>query len=719
MVPRGSLTVHETQPIPDGSERSHVGALQSARVILPIVFDAIAPTSVLHLGCDCGGWLQACAELGIRDIAGVRAANLDTPVDLGRRFDLAISVEVAHDLAPQVARTLAASLVKHCDVVLFSAAIPGQSPTCTQNGQWPEYWAQLFAAHDFVPTDGLRARCWLETDVEPCYAQNSLIFVHQPRLREFPELAAHLVHDGSPLPLVHPRIFADALRRAASESVGQPETWISPPALDPPPSTAAATDTGLRRFVTVVYADELPGEADILRSYTRAFAPVPDATLVIYAPDREPRDVLGVLGGQLTSCGIEDEHGPHVSLLCVASDEGDPFLAKRANAVLSRRKPRTALSAIPHAGPGAATLIAALAAGVVPSPGRRGGLAAALIVRTIVAAGGPDLADNVDLIRYADGMGAPAPDDWAQLLAVNVRLADQLESLWERLDSASRDIVVSLLAYGVLGHPKVRLNVGPFARVQEMARALRDHIVQAHTADPGFLNWLLDEYDLRHLGFPIQLHSHPRLLINEFVLEQYRAPQPAEVAVRSGDVVIDGGGCWGETALHFAFLAGPAGRVHTFEFVPQNLVTMRRNLELNPELAARIEVHERALWTAPGEQVQYNPNAGGTRVETDGGATTAHAPTASIDALIAAAEIDRVDFLKLDVEGSELAVLEGAESAIRQYRPRLAISAYHRADDLVVLPGFIDGLGLGYRYAIGHFTMSTEETVLFAWCDSE
>ena len=695
MVPPGSLTVHETQPTPDGGERSDEGTLRSARVILPIVFHAIAPTSVLHLGCGRGEWLQVATELGVRDIAGIAAANLNDPLDLGRRFDLAISLEVAHELAPQAAGTLVASLVKHSDLVLFSAAIPDQSATRERNGQWPDYWARLFAAHDFVATDGLRERCWLESDVEPCYAQNALIFVHQARLQEFPELAASRVTDASPLPLVHPRIFADAVQRPAS------------------------TDVALRGYVTVAYADELPGEPDILRSYARAFASVRNATLVIYAPDREPPEVLGELGGQLASCGIQAEHGPHTSLLCVASGEGDPFLAQRADAALSRRDPRPALSAIPHAGPGAAALLAALAAGVVPRPSRPNGLAAALIARTIVAAGGPDLADNVDLIRYADGMGAPAPDDWARLLAVNVRLADQLESLSERIDPESREIVISLLAYGVLGHPKIRMNVGPFARIQELAAELREHIVQAHTADPGFLNWLLDEYDLSHLGFPIQLHSHPRLLINEFVLEQYRGPGPAEVAVRNGDVVIDGGGCWGETALHFAFLAGPEGGVHTFEFVPQNLVTMRRNLELNPELAARIQVHERALWRVPGEAVQYNPNAGGTRVETDGGATTAEAETASIDALIAAGKIDRVDFVKLDVEGSELAVLQGAETAIRRFRPRLAISAYHRADDLVVLPGFIDGLGLGYRYAIGHFTMSTEETVLFAWCDSE
>jgi FkbM family methyltransferase len=198
------------------------------------------------------------------------------------------------------------------------------------------------------------------------------------------------------------------------------------------------------------------------------------------------------------------------------------------------------------------------------------------------------------------------------------------------------------------------------------------------------------------------------------MLEQYRAPAPADVSVRAGDVVIDGGGCWGESALHFAHLSGPTGHVETFEFEPGNLERLHRNLELNPQLAKRVGVNEHPLWHTAGERMSFRADGPATRL--DGGAEGG-VETSSIDSLVASGRIDRVDFIKLDIEGSELAALEGAAETLRTFRPRLAVAAYHREDDLLMLPGFLASLELGYQFAIGHYTMSDEETVLFAWCD--
>jgi hypothetical protein len=88
--------------------------------------------------------------------------------------------------------------------------------------------------------------------------------------------------------------------------------------------------------------------------------------------------------------------------------------------------------------------------------------------------------------------------------------------------------------------------------------------------------------------------------------------------------------------------------------------------------------------------------------------------TDSIDALVQRGAIGRVDFIKLDIEGSELSALRGADSTLRRFRPRLAIAAYHRPDDLVTIPEYLDSLGVGYRFRLGHFTIHREETVLFA-----
>jgi FkbM family methyltransferase len=160
--------------------------------------------------------------------------------------------------------------------------------------------------------------------------------------------------------------------------------------------------------------------------------------------------------------------------------------------------------------------------------------------------------------------------------------------------------------------------------------------------------------------------------------------------------------------------------VRTFEFEPANLRRMRANLELNAPLQGRVDVDERALWRTAGDQLRFTSFGPATTVGTAaaGGANGGDAlqvPSASIDALVEEGALDRVDFLKLDIEGAELEALRGAQATLRRDRPRLAIAIYHKPEDWTTIPRFVDGLGVGYRFSLGHFTVHAEETVLFAW----
>jgi hypothetical protein len=75
--------------------------------------------------------------------------------------------------------------------------------------------------------------------------------------------------------------------------------------------------------------------------------------------------------------------------------------------------------------------------------------------------------------------------------------------------------------------------------------------------------------------------------------------------------------------------------------------------------------------------------------------------------------MQRVDFIKMDIEGSELEALKGAEETIRRFRPRMAISIYHKDDDYFTIPLFIRNLELGYRFYLENYTISDGETVLY------
>lgn len=92
----------------------------------------------------------------------------------------------------------------------------------------------------------------------------------------------------------------------------------------------------------------------------------------------------------------------------------------------------------------------------------------------------------------------------------------------------------------------------------------------------------------------------------------------------------------------------------------------------------------------------------------------ARAGRVSLDDACAEHGVERVDFLKLDVEGAELEVLRGAERAIRRWRPKLALSVYHRDRDLADIPAWVADLGLGYELYLSHSWPGAAETILFA-----
>ena len=74
----------------------------------------------------------------------------------------------------------------------------------------------------------------------------------------------------------------------------------------------------------------------------------------------------------------------------------------------------------------------------------------------------------------------------------------------------------------------------------------------------------------------------------------------------------------------------------------------------------------------------------------------------------------KVTFIKMDIEGSELAALRGAERIIREQRPKLAISAYHKPEDIWEIPSLILQYHPDYKLYLRHYSITETETVLYA-----
>jgi FkbM family methyltransferase len=291
--------------------------------------------------------------------------------------------------------------------------------------------------------------------------------------------------------------------------------------------------------------------------------------------------------------------------------------------------------------------------------------------------------------------------------------APALEQLYASLDGPSRETMLRVLLFRALEREHVPAPLDPDAYRAAIAQA-RSMIVERDVARSDFCGWALDRFDLRPIGLPLQVVSHEVGIATFFLLGQYRLERSdVFVGVQPGDVVIDGGACWGDTAVYFAHLAGPTGRVVAFEFDPANDDICRRNLALNPELADRVEIVPCALWDRGGQQLGYAPDGYGTTVALNPG-SGAFATTASIDEIVAERGLDRVDFIKLDIEGAEVNALEGAANTLRRHRPRLAIAAYHRNDDLTRIPVTLRQMGVNYRFHLAHYTTHHGETVLYA-----
>jgi SAM-dependent methyltransferase len=201
------------------------GSMVSASNVVPFVIDLIRPRSVVDVGCGMGTWLIVFRSHGIEDILGVDGdyvhremllipenlfltRDLNHPFDLGRQFDLAVSLEVGEHLHPSAAAGYVRSLTLASKTVLFSAAIPGQGGVGHVNEQWPEYWRDLFAERDFVLIDCLRSQIWDNPNVEIWYRQNLLLFVEQNHFAEHSGLKKFVQENaGRVVSVVHPEMF--------------------------------------------------------------------------------------------------------------------------------------------------------------------------------------------------------------------------------------------------------------------------------------------------------------------------------------------------------------------------------------------------------------------------------------------------------------------------------------------------------------------------------
>ncbi|MCE5193108.1 FkbM family methyltransferase [bacterium] len=212
----------------------------------------------------------------------------------------------------------------------------------------------------------------------------------------------------------------------------------------------------------------------------------------------------------------------------------------------------------------------------------------------------------------------------------------------------------------------------------------------------------------------LRVESSPEAIADSVVLEQYLLPGLVEP--RSGETVLDVGAFMGETSLWFARKVGSSGKVIAFEPVPSLARKCLENVHRNAGQALpEIRIENIAVGARSGScMMTERGDSGDAVIDT----STGDLAMVSIDDYVCTSGMGRVDFIKMDIEGMERYALEGAGLTIRRYHPKLAISCYHKGDDLRVLAGMICKQVPEYRLYLSHKSPTWHETVLFACCDA-
>jgi FkbM family methyltransferase len=199
----------------------------------------------------------------------------------------------------------------------------------------------------------------------------------------------------------------------------------------------------------------------------------------------------------------------------------------------------------------------------------------------------------------------------------------------------------------------------------------------------------------RMLAFRTSFSAH---YLEPFVYaidRQYFEPFLAELPVK---VFVDGGSYDGATSHEFARRYPDYEQIHMFEPNPKAPL-------LDAPLPERSTLHPFGLGAEAGT-VYFDDSKGSASTIAESGET--RIDICPLDGLVS-----KADWVKLDVEGAEIAALLGAEQLIRRCKPVLSVAIYHRQSDFWEVPRYVLSLNPDYRIKVIHYSRGLLETVMF------
>jgi FkbM family methyltransferase len=187
------------------------------------------------------------------------------------------------------------------------------------------------------------------------------------------------------------------------------------------------------------------------------------------------------------------------------------------------------------------------------------------------------------------------------------------------------------------------------------------------------------------------------------------------------DLYVDAGAFCGDSAERFIWAHnGIFSKIYAFEPGARQFAALKaRTRRLIEEWAldsSDIELINAGLGQNDCVMPAISPSGQMTNLALgyDSGTAETNADIVSLDSFLKG---DCVTFLKADVEGMEMQLLQGAQSTIRRYQPKISICVYHYPNDIPDITNYLADLVPDYQFALRHHSPQLMETVLYCWID--
>ncbi|RKJ51494.1 FkbM family methyltransferase [bacterium 1XD42-1] len=180
------------------------------------------------------------------------------------------------------------------------------------------------------------------------------------------------------------------------------------------------------------------------------------------------------------------------------------------------------------------------------------------------------------------------------------------------------------------------------------------------------------------------------------------------IKLNTKEILVDAGMYIGDTAEAFFQITDNQYK-HYYGFEPDENNFLSANLALQGK--ANLTLVKKGLWSGETYFLFDSGLTSSSKLDADSG--NDFVEVTSLDEFFRDKEAPT--FIKMDIEGAELEALKGAEYLIHNFKPKLAICAYHKPEDLYTLPELIKSFRDDYVFYLRHYTDTLYETVLYAF----